>query len=88
MSQKPARILVVEDEEAMAAGLDYALTRDGYEVTLVRDPGQLRRSDKKSEADQHHRRVKESGKEAMRVRCHHTGAVDGGGSRRGRGPER
>ncbi len=31
------RILVVEDEEAMAVGLEYALAREGYAVTLVRD---------------------------------------------------
>lgn len=31
------RILVVEDEESMAAGLDYALRREGYEVDLARD---------------------------------------------------
>jgi len=31
------RILVVEDEEAMAAGLEYALRREGYEVLLERD---------------------------------------------------
>ena len=33
----PRRILVVEDEEAMAAGLEYALGREGYEVQLARD---------------------------------------------------
>jgi DNA-binding response OmpR family regulator len=31
------RILIVEDEEAMAVGLEYALVREGYAVTLVRD---------------------------------------------------
>jgi DNA-binding response OmpR family regulator len=33
----PVRILVVEDEEALVAGLDYALQREGYEVVLARD---------------------------------------------------
>lgn len=36
MNKKP-RILVVEDEEALAVGLHHALTREGYEVELVRD---------------------------------------------------
>jgi len=36
MSQK-ARILVVEDEEALVAGLEYALAREGYELLLARD---------------------------------------------------
>lgn len=31
------RILVVEDEEAMAAGLEYALVREGYDVQVARD---------------------------------------------------
>ena len=31
------RILVVEDEEAMLAGLEYALVREGYDVQLARD---------------------------------------------------
>lgn len=31
------RILVVEDEESMLAGLEYALAREGYEVALARD---------------------------------------------------
>jgi DNA-binding response OmpR family regulator len=31
------RILVVEDEEAMIAGLEYALAREGYEVAVARD---------------------------------------------------
>jgi DNA-binding response OmpR family regulator len=31
------RILVVEDEEAMVAGLEYALKREGYEVAVARD---------------------------------------------------
>ncbi len=30
-------ILVVEDEEAMIAGLEYALAREGYEVQIARD---------------------------------------------------
>lgn len=34
---KKSRILVVEDEEALAVGLHHALTREGYEVELVRD---------------------------------------------------
>lgn len=36
MTDKP-RILVVEDEEAMVAGLEYALAREGYEVLIERD---------------------------------------------------
>ncbi|MCE9593623.1 MAG: response regulator transcription factor [Planctomycetes bacterium] len=32
-----ARILVVEDEPAMAAGLDYALKKEGYDVECVGD---------------------------------------------------
>jgi two-component system alkaline phosphatase synthesis response regulator PhoP len=36
MSKKP-RILVVEDEEALAIGLQHALAREGYEVVLARD---------------------------------------------------
>jgi two-component system alkaline phosphatase synthesis response regulator PhoP len=36
MSKKP-RILVVEDEEALAIGLQHALVREGYEVVLARD---------------------------------------------------
>lgn len=36
MSNK-ARILVVEDEEAMIAGLEYALGKSGYEVHVARD---------------------------------------------------
>jgi len=32
-----ARILVVEDEEAMIAGLEYALGKSGYEVEVARD---------------------------------------------------
>jgi DNA-binding response OmpR family regulator len=31
------RILIVEDEEAMIAGLEYALAREGYEVAIARD---------------------------------------------------
>jgi len=31
------RVLVVEDEEAMASGLEYAFRREGYEVGLARD---------------------------------------------------
>jgi DNA-binding response OmpR family regulator len=31
------RVLVVEDEDAMLAGLEYALAREGYEVTVARD---------------------------------------------------
>jgi len=31
------RILVVEDEEAMIAGLEYALAREGFEVEVARD---------------------------------------------------
>ena len=31
------RILVVEDEEAMIAGLEYALARSGYQVEVARD---------------------------------------------------
>jgi two-component system alkaline phosphatase synthesis response regulator PhoP len=31
------RLLVVEDEEAMIAGLEYALSREGYEVQIARD---------------------------------------------------
>lgn len=31
------KILIVEDEESMAAGLEYALQREGYEVELARD---------------------------------------------------
>ncbi|MEZ5978713.1 MAG: response regulator transcription factor [Planctomycetota bacterium] len=31
------RILVVEDEESMATGLDYALRREGYDVEVARD---------------------------------------------------
>jgi DNA-binding response OmpR family regulator len=34
---KRARILVVEDEEAMIAGLEYALGKSGYEVEVARD---------------------------------------------------
>jgi DNA-binding response OmpR family regulator len=30
-------VLVVEDEDTMIAGLDYALKREGYEVSLARD---------------------------------------------------
>ena len=33
----PARILVVEDEDALADGLVYNLARKGYEVDLARD---------------------------------------------------
>ncbi len=36
MSAK-SRILVVEDEEAMIAGLEYALAKAGYEVQVARD---------------------------------------------------
>ena len=36
MSQ-PFRILVVEDEEAMIAGLEYALAKEGYAVEVARD---------------------------------------------------
>src|SRR5688572_3050564 len=36
MSRKPC-VLVVEDEESMLAGLDYALQREGYEVLQARD---------------------------------------------------
>lgn len=32
-----SRILVVEDEDAMATGLEYGLTREGFKVTLARD---------------------------------------------------
>ncbi len=34
---KPHRILVVEDEESLAVGLEYALSREGFEVVLARD---------------------------------------------------
>src|SRR5205809_79424 len=36
MSAAP-RILVVEDEDTMVAGLDYALKREGYDVSIARD---------------------------------------------------
>jgi DNA-binding response OmpR family regulator len=36
MSAAP-RILVVEDEDTMVAGLDYALKREGYDVVIARD---------------------------------------------------
>lgn len=34
---KPARILLVEDEESMIAGLEYALTKEGFTVAVARD---------------------------------------------------
>ncbi len=34
---KAARVLVVEDEEALATGLEDDLKREGYEVTVARD---------------------------------------------------
>jgi DNA-binding response OmpR family regulator len=34
---KPTRILLVEDEEAMIAGLEYALAKEGFAVTIARD---------------------------------------------------
>jgi DNA-binding response OmpR family regulator len=34
---KKQRILIVEDEEALAAGLEYGLVREGYDVVLERD---------------------------------------------------
>jgi two-component system alkaline phosphatase synthesis response regulator PhoP len=34
---KSQRILIVEDEESMATGLEYNLTEEGYTVTLVAD---------------------------------------------------
>jgi len=34
---KPRRILVVEDEESLAVGLEYALAREGFEVVVARD---------------------------------------------------
>ena len=37
MAANAHRILVVEDEEAMVAGLQYALEREGYEVAVARD---------------------------------------------------
>src|SRR5262249_37545768 len=37
MSEEKTRILVVEDEETMIAGLEYALRREGFEVELARD---------------------------------------------------
>jgi DNA-binding response OmpR family regulator len=37
VSERAGRILVVEDEEAMVAGLEYALEREGYEVLCARD---------------------------------------------------
>jgi len=37
VSERNGRILVVEDEESMVAGLEYALEREGYEVLLARD---------------------------------------------------
>ena len=36
MTPQP-RILVVEDEEAMIAGLEYALSKEGFAVTVARD---------------------------------------------------
>jgi DNA-binding response OmpR family regulator len=32
-----ARLLIVEDEEAMVAGLEYALAKEGFEVAVARD---------------------------------------------------
>ena len=34
---KPPRILLVEDEEAMIAGLEYALVKEGFQLTVSRD---------------------------------------------------
>ena len=34
---RPFRILVVEDEDTLAAGLEYALRREGYDVVVARD---------------------------------------------------
>ena len=34
---KESRILLVEDEENLALGLEYNLTEEGYKVTLARD---------------------------------------------------
>lgn len=36
-SSRGSKILVVEDEESLAVGLEYNLTAEGYEVTLARD---------------------------------------------------
>jgi len=45
--KKPAHLLVVEDEEDMLEGLEFALTDEGYRVSVARDGaealGQLRR---------------------------------------------
>lgn len=35
--QDKAKILLVEDEENLAHGLEYNLTAEGYSVTLARD---------------------------------------------------
>ncbi len=37
MTAEAPAILVVEDEEAMVAGLEYALRREGYDVLVARD---------------------------------------------------
>ena len=43
------RILLVEDEEAMIAGLEYALAKEGFEVSTARDGAVL--EVEKSDAD-------------------------------------
>ena len=37
MTEQPARILLVEDEEALAESVRYSLEREGYSVTVARD---------------------------------------------------
>ena len=37
MSQSPGRILLVEDEEALAESIRYSLDREGYVVTVAQD---------------------------------------------------
>jgi DNA-binding response OmpR family regulator len=37
MDESRPRILIVEDEETLAVGLEYALGREGFQVTIARD---------------------------------------------------
>ena len=37
MSERPPRILLVEDEEALAESVRYSLEREGFEVVLAAD---------------------------------------------------
>lgn len=51
LSSRSSKILVVEDEESLAVGLEFNLTAEGYDVALARDGKEALKLFEKSEFD-------------------------------------